>query len=625
MHFLYSLLFLSSAIHASSFVFPPQSFLSRRLSIQTPEMIMDTRTLSREIKKHSIDHLLISSDLTKIISESEKTQEVHVTDSSPVITSKIIDLSFENNVLVEVEADPQKWLKTASSVLQGFLYIPLALVAYSFVTAFSKLASRGSRPGAGQGMPGMPGMPSMPFAPPESPEIVAIAPVRLEDWAGSPEVLRECSEIVLYLRDKKRFAAMGAKVPRGILLEGPPGTGKTLLAKAIACEAKAHFISLSGSEFVEMYVGLGAARVRDLFRDARRKKPTIIFIDEIDAVGRQRGTGINMGNDEREQTLNQLLAEMDGFKENDDIIVMAATNRRDVLDAALLRPGRFDRVVNVPLPDYPSRVKILEVHARSKRLNETEVSLERIAEQTGGYSGAELQNVLNEAALIAVRKNDTVISRNSVMEALEKLMVGIQKETDGRSYETRRLVAIHEAGHAVMALTFPDYFNFVKVTIQNTYSGAGGYTIFTDKPEMAENGLYTRDYLKTRLRVLLGGRAAESLFYGDDFVTVGAREDLRQVAVLSRRMITQYGMGEQLENYCQPHDNDETPFMGRTLGSPNQISEDLASTVDKEARFLIKEAYHETRKVLKEKEALMQSMIAGLLEKTTLYPEDILS
>lgn len=315
---------------------------------------------------------------------------------------------------------------------------------------------------------------------------------------------------------------------------------------------------------------------------------------------------------------------MDGFKENDDIIVLAATNRRDVLDAALLRPGRFDRLVNVPLPDYPSRVKILEVHARSRRLNETEVSLERLAEQTAGYSGAELQNVLNEAALIAVRKNDTIISRDSVMAALEKLMVGIQKETDSRSLETKRLVAIHEAGHAVTALAFPDYFDFVKVTIQNTYSGAGGYTIFTDKPEMVENGLYTRDYLKKRLCVLLGGRAAESLFYGDDFVTVGAREDLRQVAVLSRRMITQYGMGENLENYCNPHDDDETPFIGKTLGSSHQVSDDLASKVDKEAHFLIKEAYHETRKLLKEKEAMMERMIAGLLEKKTLYREDCL-
>jgi cell division protease FtsH len=242
----------------------------------------------------------------------------------------------------------------------------------------------------------------------EKPEELSIPAVSLEEWAGSPEVKRECAEIVSFLEDRERYEAIGAKVPKGVLLEGPPGTGKTLLAKAIASEANANFISISGSEFVELYVGLGAARVRQMFKDARKRKPCILFIDEIDAVGRQRGAGINMGNDEREQTLNQLLSEMDGFKENEDIIVIAATNRRDVLDAALLRPGRFDRIVNVPLPDFSSRVKVLETHARSKKLGP--VSLELIAEQTAGFSGADLQNLLNEAALISVRNNLTEIT-----------------------------------------------------------------------------------------------------------------------------------------------------------------------------------------------------------------------
>lgn len=594
---------------------------------QKPSEIIDSRTLSQEILRNHIDHIIVSSDFTKIISETVG-EDVRITDASPLITSKIMDQAFQNNVLVEVGADPNKWMSVAGSVLQGFLYIPFLYLGFNVLVGLSRIASRGAnlfpRPGSGAGS-GMPGMPSNPFASSTGhEEEILIEPVRLEDWAGSPEVLRECSEIVSYLKDRRRFLNMGAKIPKGILLDGPPGTGKTLLAKAIATEANATFISMSGSEFVEMFVGLGASRVRELFKDARKQKPSIIFIDEIDAVGRQRGTGINMGNDEREQTLNQLLAEMDGFRENDDIIVLAATNRRDVLDAALLRPGRFDRLVNVPLPDYESRVKILQVHARYKNLNRTEINLENIGEQTGGYSGAGLQNLLNEAALLAVRKNETMISRNSVNEALEKLMVGIQKEVDTRSVETKRLVAIHEAGHAVIALLFPEYFNFVKVTIQNTYSGAGGYTIFTDKTETVENGLYNKDYLKKRLRVLLGGRAAESLFYGDDFVTVGAREDLRQAALLSRSMITQYGMGEHLENYCNPYDNNDTPFMGRMLGSsPHHVSEDLAASVDKESRFLIKEAYQETRKLLKEREGLMNTIINGLMEKKTLYPEDI--
>lgn len=612
---------------AHSFVIPPSSRVSRLPQLRAatsmpPPEIMDSRTLSREIQKHTIDHLMISSDLTKIISvEKDNDENVHVTDSHPLITSKIMEEAFANHVLVDVDSDPQAVWKTVGTVLQSLLFLPFAYLGYNILTAAFRLSRGGGgfttpRPGGGGGGGMMPSFGN------NEPEVITIEPVRLEDWAGSPEVLRECTEIVSFLRDRRRFQNMGAKIPKGILLEGPPGTGKTLLAKAIASEAKANFISMSGSEFVEMFVGIGAARVRQLFKDARKNKPTIIFIDEIDAVGRQRGAGINMGNDEREQTLNQLLAEMDGFRENDELIVMAATNRRDVLDAALLRPGRFDRLVNVPLPDYLSRIKILEVHARTKNLNRTEVSLETLAEQTAGYSGAQLQNVLNEAALLAVRRNETIISRNSVMMALEKLMVGIQKEVDGRSYETKRIVAIHEAGHAVMALLFSEYFQFVKVTIQNTYSGAGGYTIFTDKPEMVENGLYTKDYLKKRLRVLLGGRAAESLFYGDEYVTVGAREDLRQAAVLARKMINQYGMGEQLENYCNPHDNGDNPFMGRTMGSSHTISDELAATVDKEAQFLVKEAYQDTRRILKASQGKMQVLIDGLLVKNTLYPED---
>ena len=579
--------------------------------------IMTSQKLSSEIRKHKIDHLTVSWDMTKIISEDKNGEDLHITDTHPLITTKLMEQAFQNEVLVEVGSDPDAIWKQVGNVLQGFIFLPFLYLSYTILGGLFRM-TRGPRPG----MPSQGMMPSL--LPNDEPEVLSLPPTRLEDWAGSPEVLRECTEIVSYLQDRRRYQNMGAKIPKGILLEGPPGTGKTLLAKAIASEAKANFISMSGSEFVEMFVGLGAARVRQLFKDARKRKPTIIFIDEIDAVGRQRGTGINMGNDEREQTLNQLLAEMDGFKENDEIIVMAATNRRDVLDAALLRPGRFDRLVNVPLPDYPSRIKILEVHARTKNLNRTEVDLDLLGAQTAGYSGAQLQNVLNEAALMAVRRNESIISKTSVMGALEKLMVGVQKEVDTRSMETKRLVAVHEAGHAVMALLFPEYFQFVKVTIQNTYSGAGGYTIFTDKPEMVENGLYTKDYLKKRLRVLLGGRAAESLFYGDDFVTVGAREDLRQSALLARKMITQFGMGEQLENYCNPHDNEETPFVGRTLGSSHTISDELASTIDKESHFLIKEAYQETRKILKEREGSIQQVIQGLLLKNTLYPEDIL-
>ena len=599
-----------------SFVVPPRS---RMVMLDTggAPVVVSSRALVESIRNHKTDRLVFSSDLHHILSVDKETGLETITETHPLVASKVLEDAFQNNVLVDVDSEDGR-LKTVGTVLQALFYVPFIYIGFNILGGILRGGIGGGLPRPGGGGPG-----GSPFSILEKPEELSIPAVSLEEWAGSPEVKRECAEIVSFLENRSRYEAIGAKVPKGVLLEGPPGTGKTLLAKAIASEANANFISISGSEFVELYVGLGAARVRQMFKDARKRKPCILFIDEIDAVGRQRGAGINMGNDEREQTLNQLLSEMDGFKENEDIIVIAATNRRDVLDAALLRPGRFDRIVAVPLPDFSSRVKVLETHARSKKLGP--VSLELIAEQTAGFSGADLQNLLNEAALLSVRNNLTEISRDTIMQALEKTMVGVKKETDTRSLDTKQRVAIHEAGHAVIALLFPEYFNFVKVTIQNTYSGAGGYTIFTDNHEIAENGLYTKDYLKKRLRVLLGGRAAESLLYGDDFVSVGAMEDLRQAALLSRRMINQFGMGEQLENYCNPYDNGDNPFVGRMVGTGNQVSEDLAASIDKEALFLVKDAYQETRKLLKEKESLMTLITEGLIKKNTLYPEDIIT
>ena len=422
--------------------------------------------------------------------------------------------------------------------------------------------------------------------------------VSLSSWAGSPEVMEECKEIISYIEQKDKFTEIGADMPKGILLEGPPGTGKTLLAKAIASETNSSFISISGSEFVELFVGMGASRVRDLFKNARDLAPSIIFIDEIDAVGRQRGAGVNMANDEREQTLNQLLYEMDGFNGNNDIIVLAATNRKDVLDQALLRPGRFDRIVRVPLPDKDSREKILNLYINNKKTI-SKFDIGALAELTSGFSGAQLKNLMNEAAILSVRNNKTLVEEKYVYEAFDKLVVGLIKQNATVSDMTRTRVAIHESGHALLSMLYSDVFDFQKASIKPTYNGAGGYTIFTDKPDVREGGLYTKDIFKKRLVVTLGGKAAEYLYYGIDMVSLGAIEDLRQANKLAQRMIGNYGMGNRLEVFFNEDVSDESsPFLGRSLALNDKYSEYTKSIMDRETLDLVNEAYKEAKDLL---------------------------
>jgi cell division protease FtsH len=425
------------------------------------------------------------------------------------------------------------------------------------------------------------------------------ANISLSSWAGSPEIFQECTEIVSYLNNRTLYQAAGADIPKGILLEGPPGTGKTLLAKAIASECDANFISIASSEFVELFVGMGAAKVRNLFAKARENTPCIIFIDEIDAVGKQRGTGVNVGNDEREQTLNQILAEMDGFAQNDNVLIIAATNRRDVLDSALLRPGRFDRIINVPLPDTESRKAILNVHLQNKTIDES-VDLEKYAELTAGYSGAELKNLINEAAIFAVRQMKTVISDKNMQDSLEKLTVGIIKQNDTRSEESIMRVAHHEMGHAFLAASFSEYFNLKKISIQSTYNGAGGYTIFGEHSNITESGLYTKDMLKKRIIVALGGKAAEYVFYGDKHISLGASQDLKQANSIAKQMIGTYGMGETLKTfYNENTDSGRTPFLGRSLASSDGVySEYIKETFDNEVRQIVDEAYKEAVNII---------------------------
>lgn len=407
---------------------------------------------------------------------------------------------------------------------------------------------------------------------------------------------------------------MGAKIPKGALLNGPPGTGKTLLARAVAGEAGVPFISVSGSEFVQVFVGVGAARVRDMYRQARENAPCIIFIDEIDAVGRQRGGGMAGGNDEREQTLNQMLTEMDGFDGNTGIIVMAATNRADVLDSALLRPGRFDRRVLVDLPDFKGRIAILKVHCKDKPFA-PDVDVEAIARRTPGFSGASLQNVLNEAAISAAGRGDPEIGWVDVDSAVDRILVGLEKKS-GDLMSRQELVAYHEAGHALVGALMPDYDQVQKITIIPRSNGAGGLTFFAPSEERLEGGLYSRQYLEAQLAVALGGRLAEELLYGKDEITTGASNDIQQVGNIARRMVTQFGMSDKLG----PIFIDETR---RSIFQQGSVwSAEIMEMVDEEVERLVSNAYLLAKEILSKNMVLLQALSERLIEQETVTAEE---
>jgi cell division protease FtsH len=405
-----------------------------------------------------------------------------------------------------------------------------------------------------------------------------------------------------------------------VLLVGPPGTGKTLLAKAVAGEAGVPFFSISGSEFVEMFVGVGASRVRDLFEQAKTNAPCIVFIDEIDAVGRQRGAGMGGGNDEREQTLNQLLTEMDGFEGNTGIIIIAATNRPDVLDSALLRPGRFDRQVVVDRPDYGGRLQILNVHARGKTMAK-DVDLEKIARRTPGFTGADLANLLNEAAILAARRSLTEISMDEVNDAIDRVLAGPEKKDRVLSEKRKELVAYHEAGHAIVGALMPDYDPVQKISIIPR-GNAGGLTWFTPSEERMDSGLYSRSYLQNQMAVALGGRIAEELVYGDDEVTTGAASDLQQVSRVAKQMVTRYGMSERLGPVALGRQQNNM-FMGRDIASERDYSDETAATIDDEERNLVDQAYRRAKQVLTTNRPLLDKLAALLIEKETVDSEEL--
>ena len=432
--------------------------------------------------------------------------------------------------------------------------------------------------------------------------------VTFRDVAGLREEKEELEEIVDFLKDPKKYIQVGARIPKGVLLEGPPGTGKTLLAKAVAGEAGVPFFSISGSDFVEMFVGVGASRVRDLFQDAKKNAPCIIFIDEIDAVARRRGSGLGGGHDEREQTLNQLLVEMDGFGVNEGIIVMAATNRKDILDPAILRPGRFDRDVLVGRPDVGGREEILKVHARNKPLGD-DVDLKQIAQTTAGFSGADLENLLNEAAILAAKENRVYIQQSDIRHAFVKVGIGPEKKSRIVSEKERRITAYHEAGHAILFHLLPDVGPVYSVSIIPT-GGAGGYTMpLPEKDDMFN----TRGKMLQDITVSLGGRVAEEEIFDD--ITTGASQDIKQATAIAKSMITKFGMSERLGLINYDNDSDEV-FIGRDFGHTSRgYGEKVAGTIDEEVKRIIDECYLKARTLIQEYHPVLEKCAQLLLEK----------
>ncbi|KAI3834295.1 hypothetical protein MKX03_030102 [Papaver bracteatum] len=445
--------------------------------------------------------------------------------------------------------------------------------------------------------------------------------VTFADVAGADQAKLELQEVVDFLRSPDKYTALGAKIPKGCLLVGPPGTGKTLLARAVAGEAGVPFFSCAASEFVELFVGVGASRVRDLFDKAKAKAPCIVFIDEIDAVGRQRGAGMGGGNDEREQTINQLLTEMDGFSGNTGVIILAATNRPDVLDAALLRPGRFDRQVTVDRPDVAGRVKILQVHSKGKSLAK-DVDFDKIARRTPGFTGADLQNLMNEAAILAARRDLKEISKDEISDALERIIAGPEKKNAMVSEEKKKLVAYHEAGHALVGALMPEYDPVAKISIIPR-GQAGGLTFFAPSEERLESGLYSRSYLENQMAVALGGRVAEEVIFGTENVTTGASNDFMQVSRVARQMVERFGFSKKIGQIAIGGGGGN-PFLGQSMSSQKDYSMATADIVDAEVRELVEKAYTRATQIINTHIDILHKLAQLLIEKETVDGEEFM-
>lgn len=536
----------------------------------------------RDIQEQRVHHVQIDKTMEelKIFSTDGEVETLPTSDT--MLVGKIVDASVQQGIDVQYKGE-NVILKMVSTILpQAIFLVPL----YLFMSQlFGKLVS--------------------PFRgyDPSSVTIAKDSNTTFDVWGGSYEVMRECKEAVSLFNQPNPLV----KTPKGVLLEGPPGTGKTLLGRIVAKETNSTFVSVSASEFVELFAGMGALRVRKLFEYARKNTPCILFLDEIDAIGQDRRRP-GLGNDEREQTLNQLLFEMDGFHNNDGVMVFAATNRKDVLDEALLRPGRFDRIIHVPLPDFRSRRDILRIHCKGKEVDK-KVDWDEISRQTEGMSGADLASVINEACILTIRTNRTILTQQVLLEANERRRVGVRKETDDRTEESRRRVAVHELGHVLMCLHNSEYFTFQKVSIQQTFMGAGGYTMYTLRPEHSDSSMMTKDLLIRQLQVLLGGRAAEKVFFGEENISVGAHDDIRKASELCRQMVASFGMGSVLGSYV----GQDSEFM----------SEAFQSITDHESLLLLHQAYNRSVILLKEDAELLDDLADDLLFDNVLDATEI--
>lgn len=566
---------------------------------------LSTGELITELKENNVTEIVVTPKSNESIYYLEGKLEGYKKTES--FKAKAVGTELETILALIKENKVEKYETKSDPGENIFLYVlinvaPLVLLVVGMYFIFTRIANSNKN--------------SMDFGRSKARLSTDSDKKSFKDVAGLKEEKEEVAELIDFLKNPKKFEKMGARIPKGVLLVGPPGTGKTLLAKAIAGEANVPFFFISGSDFVELFVGVGASRVRDMFKEAKRNAPCLIFIDEIDAVGRQRGTGLGGGHDEREQTLNQLLTEMDGFGENEGIIIIAATNRPDVLDPALLRPGRFDRQVTVSLPDANEREQILKVHAKNKVLG-NDINLSNLSLRTPGFSGADLENLLNEAALLAVRRNKSAITMDEIDEATDRVILGPAKTTRKITDKEKKLVSIHEAGHAVIGLKLEDAQEVHKITIIPR-GMAGGYTMMLPKEEKI--AVMTKDELLAQITGLLGGRVSEEMFLKE--ISTGASDDLKKATKIARSMVTEYGMSEL--GPVQYEEKSEGVFLGRDYNnSAKNFSDQVALEIDEQVRKIIEGCYTKAQKIIKENEKLIMQLSDALMEYETITKEQI--
>ena len=570
--------------------------------ISTSTTTIQYSTLNKLLETNKVSDAKVSVDyntvtITGTYTENNETKQFNITiPNTEATTAELMEKLSKVNIVKYVDANASSiFLELAGSIVPIVLFV----IAGSFL--MSKMGAVNSNKQA------------FDFSKSRA-RLEENVKVKFDDVAGCDEEKEEMKEIIDYLKSPQKFSSMGARIPKGILMVGNPGTGKTLLAKAVAGEANVPFYSISGSDFVEMFVGVGASRVRDMFKKAKQTAPCMIFIDEIDAVGRQRGAGLGGGHDEREQTLNQMLVELDGMSDNSGIIVIAATNRPDVLDPALLRPGRFDRQITVSLPDLKGREAILKVHARNKKIAE-DVDLAALARRTPGFSGADLENVLNEAAILTVRENKNLIDLAVVDEAIDRVMMGPAKKSRTYDEHTKKLVAYHEAGHAIVGLNLPDGAVVQKVTIIPR-GNAGGYNLITPRKERILNS--KKELLQT-ITSYMGGRTAEELFFDD--ITTGASGDIQAATRIAKDMVTTYGMSDL--GPIQYGSGNDSVFLGRDYASPSNASSQVAYEIDTEVRKIIDKCHEEAKKILKAHKDELIKIAEALIVNETLTAEEI--